>query len=79
MWVSFLLRRRLAPSGPLVAGDGLGHVEFQGAPEDAHNSFVGSADMKIAFRQMCIPGWLQAYLILPAVLASEVGHTGKNA
>ena len=34
--------------------------------------------MKIAFRQMCIPGWLQAYLILPAVLASEVGHTGKT-
>ena len=30
------------------------------------------------FRQMRIPGWLQAFSALPAVLASEVGYTGKT-
>ena len=54
------------------------HVEFQGAPEDCQNQFVASADVKNAFHQMRIPGWLHTFFALPAVLASEVGHTGKN-
>ena len=37
------------PSGPLLTGEGLCHVGFQGTPEDAHNLFVGSADIKKAF------------------------------
>ena len=63
------------PSGPLFTGEGLSFVEFQGAPEDAQNWFVGSADIKNAVHQMRIPGWLQAFFALPAVLASEVGYT----
>ena len=43
------------PSGPLLTGEGLCHVEFQGAPEDAQNWFVVSADIKNAFHQMRIP------------------------
>ena len=39
--------------------------------------FVGWADIKNAFHQMRIPGWLQGHFALPAVLASEVGLTGK--
>ena len=42
------------------------------------NWFVGSADIKSAFRQMRIPGWLQAFFALPACLASEVGYTRKT-
>ena len=66
------------PSGALLTREGLCHVEFQGAPEDALNWLVGSADRKNAFHQMLIPGWLQAFFALPAVLASEVGYTGKT-
>ena len=66
------------PSGPLLTDEGLCHVEFQGVPEDAHNWFVGSADVKNAFHQMRIPGWLQAFFALLAVLASEVGYSGKT-
>ena len=66
------------PSGPLRTGEGLCHVEFQGAPEDAQNWFVGSGDIKNAFHQMRIPGWLQAFFALPAVLAPDVGYTGKT-
>ena len=57
---------------------GLCHGEFQGSPEDAQNWFVGSADIKNAFHQMRIPGWLQAFFALLAVLASEVGPHRKN-
>ena len=39
------------PSGPLVTGDGLCHVEFHGSPEDARNWFVGSADVKNAVQK----------------------------
>ena len=49
------------PSGPLLTGEGLCHVECQGTPEDAQNWFVGSADVKNAFHQMRIPGWLQSF------------------
>ena len=35
-------------SGPLLTREGLCHVEFQGAPGDAQNWFVGSADIKNA-------------------------------
>ena len=66
------------PSGPWLTGEGLCHVQFQGAPEDTRNWFVGSADIKNAFHQMRIPGWLQAFFPLPAVLASEVGYSGKT-
>ena len=66
------------PSGPLFTGEGLWHVEFQGAPEDALNWFVGSADINNAFHQMRFPGLLQAFFALPAVLASEVGNTERN-
>ena len=40
------------------------------------NWFVGSADIN---NQMRIPDWLQVFFFfaLPAVLASEVGYTGK--
>ena len=62
------------PSGPLLTGEGLCHVEFLGVPEDARNWFVNSADIKNAFYQMRIPGWLQAFFFaLLAVHASEVG------
>ena len=63
------------PFGPLLTGEALRHVEFQGAPEDAKNWFVGSADIKNAFHQMRILGWLQAFFALLAVLPSEVGYT----
>mgnify|MGYP000913042800 CR=1 FL=1 len=53
------------PSGPLLTGEGLCHVEFQGAPEDAQNWFVGSADIKNAFGQIRIPRWLQAFVRCP--------------
>ena len=59
------------PSGPLV--------EFQGAHEDVQNFFVGSADVKNAFHQMRISEWLQLFSALPAVLASELGYTGKRS
>ena len=41
------------PSGPLLTGEGLCHVEFQGTPEDAQNWFVASPDVKNAFHQRC--------------------------
>ena len=65
------------PSGPLLTGEGLCHVEFQGAPEDAQNWFVGSADVKNALHQMRILGWSESFFPLRAVLASEVGYTGR--
>ena len=55
-----------------------GHVEFQGVLEDAQNWFVGSANIKTAFHQIRVPGWLQASFALPAVLAFEVAYTGQN-
>ena len=64
--------------GPLLTGEGLCHVEFLGVPEDARNWFVNSADIKNAFYQMRIPGWLQAFFALLAVHASEVGYMGKR-
>ena len=54
------------------------HVEFQGVPEDAQNWFVGSTDIHNAFHKMRIPGRLQAFFAMPAVLASEVGYTGRT-
>ena len=66
------------PSGPLLTGEGLCHVEFQGAPQDAQNWFVGSADIKNAFHQMRSLGWLQAFFPLSNVLASEVGCAYKT-
>ena len=71
----FFLRR---PSQPLLAVEGLRHVEFQGALEDAQIWFVGSADVKHAFHQVRIPRRLQACFALPAALASEVEYTGKT-
>ena len=50
-------------------GRDFGHVCVQ---------FVSSADIKNGFRQMRIPTWLHAFFALPAVLASEVGYTGKT-
>ena len=43
-----------------------------------NNWFVGSADTKHAFHQIRIPEWLQSFFVLPAVLASGVGYTGKT-
>ena len=61
----FLLPRRLGLKGSSLmfaqAREGLCHVEFQGTLEDAQNWFVSSADIKNAFRQIRIPGWLQAF------------------
>ena len=65
------------PSGPLLTGQGLSHVEFRGALQDAQNWFVGSAVIKNAFHQMRKPIWLQEFCALPAVLTSEAGYTGK--
>ena len=63
----------------MLTGEGLCYVEFQGAPHNAQNWFVGSADIKNAFHQMRIPGWLQAFFFaLSSVLASEVGYSGKT-
>ena len=45
---------------------------------DILNWFVGSADIKNAFHQMRIPGWLHVFIALPAVLASEASETGKT-
>ena len=45
------------PAGQLLSGEGLCHVEFQGALENAQNWFV-----KNAFHQTRIPRWLQALL-----------------
>ena len=53
------------PSGPLLTGEGICHVEYQGTLEDDENWFVGSADIKNARYQMRIPGWLRAFLTLP--------------
>ena len=44
------------PSGPFLTGEGLCHVEFQRAPEDARNWFLGSVAVKKPFHQMRIPG-----------------------
>ena len=66
------------PAGPLLSGDGLCHVEFQEAPQDAQNWFVRSASIKNAFHPKRIPGWLQAFFALPPGLASEVGYTGRT-
>ena len=46
--------------------------------EDAQNWIVDSADIKNAFYQMHIPGWLHAFFALSVVLASEVGVFGEN-
>ena len=46
--------------------------------KDAQNWFVGLADVQNAFHQMRILGWLWAFFALPAVLASDVGHSGKK-
>ena len=66
----FLLPRRLGLKGSslMVAQtrEVLCHVEFQGAPPDAQNWFVSSADIKNAFRQIRIPGWLQAFFFCTA-------------
>ena len=40
----------------MLTGEGLCRVHLRGAPEDAQNWFVGSADIKNAFHQMRIPG-----------------------
>ena len=63
------------PSGPLLTGEGLCHVEFQQAFDDAQNWLVGSADIKNTFHQMRIPGDCWRFFALHAVLASEVGYT----
>ena len=48
-----MLRGSLLMRVPTIdTGEGLCHVEFQGAPEGAQNWFVGSADTKDAFHQM---------------------------
>ena len=49
------------------------HVEFQGAPEDAQNWFVGSADMKNAFHRMRIPRGLQAFFCTARCSRSDDG------
>ena len=64
------------PSGPLLTGEGLCHVDFQGALDDAQNWFVGWADIKNALHQMRIPE-VNVFFALPAVLATEVGKKGK--
>ena len=52
---------------------------ISGAPEDAQNWFVGSAEIKNTFHQMRFSGWLQLFFFaFPAVLASEVGYVGKT-
>ena len=58
------------PSGPLVTSEGLCHVEFQGAPEDAQSWFVGY--------KIPTPRWLQAFFALSAVFASDVGYNPKR-
>ena len=60
------------PAGLLRTGEGLCLVEFQGAPEDAQNWFVGSVEIQNTFHRMRILGWLHA------VLASEAGYSGKT-
>ena len=45
------------PSGPLLTGERVFHVEFQGGVEDPQNWFVGAADIKNAFHQMRILGY----------------------
>ena len=52
--------------------------DFLGAPEDARNWLVGSADVKSAFHQMRNTRRLQASFAFPAVLASEFVYTGKT-
>ena len=66
------------PSGPLVTGEGLCHVEFQGAPEDAQSWFVGSADVKNAFHQMRFLGWLQAFLYSPLFSHPKLVEPGRT-
>ena len=50
------------PSGPLLTGEDFAVSNFR-----ERLRIVGSADI------MRIPGWLQAFFALPAVLASNVG------
>ena len=81
-FLSFLSLSRDSCPSFLVARSSLRSVtvpgRISGAPEDAQNCFVGSANVKKAFQQMQILGWSLAFFALPAVLASEVGHTGKT-
>ena len=44
----FIFCARASSPRPLLTGEGLCHVEDQGAPEDTQNWFVGSADIKNA-------------------------------
>ena len=44
------------PAGLLLTGAGLCLVEFQGAPEDAQNWFVGSADIQNTFHRLVFRG-----------------------
>ena len=51
------------------------HVEFQGAPEDAQNWYVGSKDIKNAFLQMRIPN---CPLFSQAKLATQEGRSTRS-
>ena len=48
------------------------YVEFQGAPEDAQDWFVGSADIKNAFHQMRIAACLQSFFHGPLFLIRRI-------
>ena len=71
------------PSGPLLTGEGLRHVEFRGAPWDGQNGSVGSVDIKKAFHQMRIPTWLGRFLHDPLFshrkLATQEKRSTKHA
>ena len=59
------------PSGLLLTGEGLCHIEFQGELEDAQNWFVGSADVKNAFHQMRIPRWFTGVFLHCPLFSQE--------
>ena len=66
------------PAGPMLTGEGLCHVEFQGTPEDTQNWFVGSADISKYVPSAAYSRVSASVFALPAVLASEVGYSVEN-
>ena len=53
---------------PLLTGEGLCHVEFQGTTENAENW----SDIKNPFYQMRIPSWLRLFLHCPLFLQPKM-------
>ena len=78
MWVSFASWLKLVPSGSLEVLLNTLVCFFVAKKAGAQRFMVDARASNRHFLRMRIPSWLQAILALPAVLASEVGYTGKS-